>query len=674
MSIKIVLVVLAISLGIFFLIEIHKNGGVLDNEEKFLKKRMDMTSKIYGKTFSNCKSVVSSGSQGLIADAAIVCNTLKDFSATPWFYYEIYPKNNWVNGWFFVNMDCTDFEMIKNDKLSPNTILCKTRQSYDILSKIFPEKRVIYTGFTSIDKYDRMIPKDYSSFLHVPGKSPFKGTKTVLKTWKNNPDWPVLTVIARDGVADWCSKYNNVKNIRLILEYLPEQELNKISNQCGVHICTSEHEGYGHYIHEACALGSVVLYTDAPPMNESFVDGINGIAVKYVKQDTFNNGYCPRYKISTDTLKDAVNRVLQLDINRLEQIGSSARNTFLSENKQFNQRLKNLVRGARPIPHIVHFMWLSKDTPYQDVEIPNKYEKYIKSWQDNNQGFEYIYWSGKKILDLISENLPQYVEYYKSIPEIISKCDFARFAIIYVYGGVYTDLDFFCRKNISPLLTGESYFVLEPREHFENDEYRMVNGIFAACPQNEFILGWLDTMSKKSKFISVMQNNGPLGLYNYAKQTENNVLIGNTCNLLPIINNGFLAKQCENEYNNYASTIWVDGSGWGDKEKIHTDAYKNDKYIQVNNAITGTKIILEKSSHVPLKYNVTDIHTVFDQCINNRDLSIVIDDPMTAIHVAHALKNTDTIIVFNSKSKSVCDYVEIMALINAIPNIHVTLI
>lgn len=46
------------------------------------------------------------------------------------------------------------------------------------------------------------------------------------------------------------------------------EDVRRLQNSHGIHVCVSEREGFGHYINEARAVGALVVTTNHPPMNE----------------------------------------------------------------------------------------------------------------------------------------------------------------------------------------------------------------------------------------------------------------------------------------------------------------------------------------------------------------------------------------------------------------------
>lgn len=466
-------------------------------------------------------------------------------------------------------------------------------------------------------------------------------------------------------------KNKSPNNIILITDFIRENELIKYMNECGIHICISEFEGFGHNSNEARSVEAVTLYTNMPCFEERFRDGINGIAIES-KKNGFVNNICPRYIPTKDGIENSINKIMMMSEEELSKIGKQARQDFLTDDIEFKSRLVSLVKGNNSIPYIIHNMWISKDTPFENVNIPEKYSKNIKTLYENNKNFEFKYWSGKDILDLIKDYFPQYLDYYIQLEPNICKCDFARFIVVYIYGGLYIDLDFYCKKNLSKLLTGDSYFVYEPKEHFKNGIY-LSNGFFASCKNNKFILGWIDQMKKNKNISDVLRKTGPIGLYEYYKNNKNKVLFGDTCDVISIIDTNELSKQCRGKYNNYATTLWYEGSQWGGI----ADPLKSVKFKKIKNPIDDTDMLWEETNNC----NELDLRkkkVVFENAKNNNYnygvLYIGSNVCDFSIPLALSLKNigrSDITVYMIDSSQDKCDFVEKMSLINSVSNIKV---
>ena len=297
-----------------------------------------------------CKNISIPGpSLGLILDAKIICNKLPLLD-------ELLGNKNIIiensgspkpEDIIFVNLDWTDFKNLKRDS-APKTILCKTKQCYDILKNNFKNKKVIYTGFTSIDRFKTGYSIDYNKWIHICGKSPYKGTIQLVKTWIQHPEFPLLTIKVYDSVYNEIQKIiknKTVTNLEINNNFITDEEVDILYNTYGVHICPSNQEGWGHYIAEAKSSKAIVLYTDAPCMNETFIDGFDGISI-YCDTSSpkmINNGICPFYEINENDIANSVQKVLSLSQEEKQMIGENARNSFLKNDNEFTIRLQNLI-------------------------------------------------------------------------------------------------------------------------------------------------------------------------------------------------------------------------------------------------------------------------------------------------------------------------------------------
>jgi len=485
--------------------------------DEITSKREEIARNYYNDSFPLCHDIPISTSYGLLADSLIVCSTTKNIPATPFFYFEKIPTKFYKNAWYFVNLDITDFTNFDN---TPHNIVCKTKQAYNILTPKFPNKNIIYTGFTSIDRFNPAIKKDYTKFIHVAGKSPWKGTLPIIKAWQRHPEWPQLTLVWRYdsfGVQLDPTEISKITNIKFMNGFLTDQKLDELVNSCGIHICPSEHEGFGHYINEARAVKAVILYSDAPCMNEFFTNN-TGIPIK-THQKGFINNICPNYETTTTDIEEAVSKAINTDISTLKKIGEQAREQFIKDGSQFKKTLINNIQNNKRIPHTVHFVWISKSLPYENSPIPERYKKFINSWNYNNNTFTYNFWSGKNILNLITNNFPEFLDFYKDLETINAKCDFAKLCILYSQGGVCSDLSIVCKKDITPLLQTDSYCIIE------NSKFISTNFI-ATSKENTFIYSSLHSILQKNpkELFDI-----PTELYNHFTSTKYPFLVGKNC-------------------------------------------------------------------------------------------------------------------------------------------------
>jgi len=216
-------------------------------------------------------------------------------------------------------------------------VLCMTRHAEPIFQDLGCVTH--YIGFTSENRLDPALPRE-RKFFHLAGRSANKGTERLLRAWRAHPQWPTLTVVqsartAKPGPA--------APNIVHRLDYLDDTELRGLQNSHAFHVCTSEAEGYGHYLVEAMGVGAVVLATDAPPMNE-MITSERGLTVAY--ESTGRQQLATTYFVSEAGIVAAVERALALTDEELRTLGNAAREWFADNDRQFPARVAAALERA----------------------------------------------------------------------------------------------------------------------------------------------------------------------------------------------------------------------------------------------------------------------------------------------------------------------------------------
>jgi glycosyltransferase involved in cell wall biosynthesis len=240
-----------------------------------------------------------------------------------------------------LNPEFTDPNVFKKLRQNP-VILCKTRHAHQLFSGCLPE--VEYVGFTSPDRFRPTVKKSFSKFLHVAGKSDYKGTRELVEVWSRNPSWPELTVIwsPTDSYGNPRKNLEAGPNVQVIFRRLGDEELINLLNESGVHLCPSRTEGFGHYMVEALSTGAIVLTLDAPPMNEIVAPDFGYLVQAIPSEVQFMSTL---YKPDLNSLENTISQIMDESNASLHERAKRAREWYLSNDEMFHQRFRETMKA-----------------------------------------------------------------------------------------------------------------------------------------------------------------------------------------------------------------------------------------------------------------------------------------------------------------------------------------
>jgi mannosyltransferase OCH1-like enzyme len=158
--------------------------------------------------------------------------------------------------------------------------------------------------------------------------------------------------------------------------------------------------------------------------------------------------------------------------------------TWCTRNARNMHMYKDLLklRKTQTIPKIFHFIWLS------DNLTPNSYPNYVKGWLDLHPEYIYCFWTDANIPALINQ------KEYDNASKVAMKADILRYELLYVFGGIYIDCDFWCFKNIEKkILNLKGFSAWESADFIAiglmgfHSEHKFLEKVITHIPENVIV-------------------------------------------------------------------------------------------------------------------------------------------------------------------------------------------
>jgi mannosyltransferase OCH1-like enzyme len=215
----------------------------------------------------------------------------------------------------------------------------------------------------------------------------------------------------------------------------------------------------------------------------------------------------------------------------------------------------------------IHFIWISDDI---SEKIPIRYLPNIQTFQNFNPKAKIKIWNRQDIKRLLTDK--KYENFFEKLPTNLHRADFSRMLIIYLFGGIYSDLDFYCVHNLYDLFHDkEIAFFFEPMKHAKQVHLKnlVCSGFFYSREKKNPILKIVieDMIHHFEKRYQLHPGNsfytlGPYVLSElYNKKIIQNNIIYESHYIIPILDTIKFSdeKQKNMEKISFVYTIWKEG-------------------------------------------------------------------------------------------------------------------
>jgi inositol phosphorylceramide mannosyltransferase catalytic subunit len=138
------------------------------------------------------------------------------------------------------------------------------------------------------------------------------------------------------------------------------------------------------------------------------------------------------------------------------------------------------------IPKRIFQTWKSK------TDLPRNFAYWRSTFLDKNTCYHFDLWDDADNRAFIARHFEWFLRVYDSYPAEIYRADIVRYFYLYIFGGLYADLDTQCLKPLDAVLARNGVVLgrMGANEHFDHS---VPNAIMASSPREEF---WLYVIGK----------------------------------------------------------------------------------------------------------------------------------------------------------------------------------
>jgi len=132
-------------------------------------------------------------------------------------------------------------------------------------------------------------------------------------------------------------------------------------------------------------------------------------------------------------------------------------------------------------PKIIHQIWIQGE-----LLLPDNFKQYQNEIKKYHPDWKYMLWDEINILELLKKNNIDWLKQYYKFQYMHQRIDYAKLIILYLYGGIFIDMDAYTIKNLQKLFDDNKQydFVISKLANLSGIANFSVCGNFTQCFNN----------------------------------------------------------------------------------------------------------------------------------------------------------------------------------------------
>jgi hypothetical protein len=253
-------------------------------------------------------------------------------------------------------------------------VWAKTTECHKIFSMM--GVKTILTGWSSMDKmWDSSHEKNYNKAIVPVGRNIFRYPKPILQAYERirttMPDLyeklPQLHIVYNPKSMQIFVPDTLSNKVVVHSEMMPESDYNSLLKECGLCVCISLTEGFGHAVNEAMSAGCNVLVSDIQPFKQDLVDEALSCAYYVSRKHTQCHPDCLGILVDSDVqsiISELESYCLVHEEHR-RQGSLHARENYVKRHNAWIRMMKLVLQDQDTSPYSL------KDTFLEESLLPN---------------------------------------------------------------------------------------------------------------------------------------------------------------------------------------------------------------------------------------------------------------------------------------------------------------
>ncbi len=255
-----------------------------------------------------------------------------------------------------------------------NEIWTKTTEAYDLFSKLTPTK-VRYIGWTSLNKQTPS-KKNYFKALVPLGNNTHREITPLFHALQQLriKDQPVYSKLPVFHVVYNPQRFTievprEIEDHIMLHTTLKDSEYDELLTECGLCVCLSQAEGFGHAVNEALASGCNVIVSSIAPFMQDIVGEGNFGSFFVTPTLVVNNTNCYGTLVRSDTnsLIEILEEYSELSFKQRKFGSEFMRRVYEQNHERWMKRMKELL----PPYMLVDQPYSLKDVMPKEEDLPD---------------------------------------------------------------------------------------------------------------------------------------------------------------------------------------------------------------------------------------------------------------------------------------------------------------